>query len=64
MKQIHKRYIENSSMLNKNMIIQGNIEYSKKLVKLTNECIKENLDLYTTQDKIKHIIMDSLKNYM
>ena len=41
MQTIHKRYIENDSMLNKNMIIHGDARVSKKLVKLTHNHIKQ-----------------------
>ena len=57
MQTIHKRYIENYSMLNKNMIIHGDARVSKKLVKLTYNHIKQNIDLYDAQDKIKDIII-------
>ena len=57
MQTIHKRYIENYSMLNKNMIMQGDVEFSKKLVKLTYSYIKQNIDLYDVQDEIKDIII-------
>ena len=57
MQTIHKRYIENDSMLNKNMIIHGDAKISKKLVKLTYNHIKQSIDLYDAQDKIKDIII-------
>ena len=57
MQTIHKRYIENDSMLNKNMIIHGDARVSEKLVKLTYNHIKQNIDLYDAQDKIKDIII-------
>lgn len=57
MQTIHKRYIENHSMLNKNMIIHGDARVSKKLVKLTYSYIKQRIDLYDAQDEIKDIII-------
>lgn len=57
MQKIHKRYIENNSMLNKNMIIQGDTKVSEKLIKLTRSYIAENVDLYVTQDKIKSVVI-------
>lgn len=44
-------------MLNKNMIIHRDARVSKKLVKLTHNHIKQNIDLYDAQDKIKDIII-------
>lgn len=57
MQKIHKRYIEDNSMLDKIIIMHGDTRVSEKLIKLTNAYITENVDLYDAQDKIKSLVI-------